>query len=357
MVTATRTALPLLAALACGGGADRDGGRAGPPVAPAIATRADPLGRVQVAVVNGEPVYADCVAAQMKAPPGGPRTPANQSMGGAFAGGAGLDRDAALARCVDFELLAQEAEQRGLVADPDVLAARRTEMVRALVEAEFAPTLDDPSDVPAADVRWLWDTQLSRRYNRPELRRATYCRVPLDKSAATGGPEERQARELAGELHDALAGMRGLEAATFAALCAMSAGGRAVHTSAAATNPFSDNGRHQAGFYAREFAEAVFAIPAIGQISPPTRTRWGWDVLLLTDVLPAESHTMEQAAAEIREMLIHRPETADYRRRKFDAWMQRYLAAARIQLFLDNLPADRAAADLEPEPGRGGAPR
>jgi hypothetical protein len=316
-----RAALFLLAALACGGrDAEAPPGR--PPPA-AVATRAEAGGRVQVALVNGEPVFADCVAAQMAAD--------------------GIDARAALDRCIDFEVLAQEAVRRGLLADPDVLAARRNEMVRALVEAEFAPTLDEPTDVPAADLRWLWDTQLARRYNRPELRRATYCRVPLDKAATPGSPGDAQARKLAEALHAALGRMRGLEPGTFAALCAMSAGGQPVNTTAVPTSPFSREGRHAAGFYAPSFVDAAFAIAAPGQISPPTRTSWGWDILLLTDLAPAENRTLAQAEPEIREMLLDRPETAEYRRRKFDAWIQRYISAARIRLYLDNL-ADEAVA-------------
>lgn len=318
-----RAALLLAAAAAACGGRDAEPPPSRPPPV-AVATRAEAGGRLQVALVNGEPVFADCVEAQMAAD--------------------GLDARAALDRCIDFEILAQEAVRRGLLADPDVLAARRTEMARALVEAEFAPTLDEPSDVPAADLRWLWDTQLARRYNRPELRRATYCRVPTDKSATPGSPADVEARKLAEELHAALGRMRGLEPGSFAALCAMSAGGRLVNTTAVPTSPFSREGRHAGGFYAASFADAAFAIRAPGQISPPTRTSWGWDILFLTELAPAESRTLAEAEPEIREMLLERPETAEYRRRKFDAWIQRYVAAARIRLHVDNLPAGEALA-------------
>lgn len=314
--------LALAALAACGQGGPDQPARA--TVAPAVATSADAAGREVVARVDGEPIYADCVATQAAA--------------------RGLDRAAALAECVDFELLAQEARRRGLAADPDVLGVRRTAMVRALVEADYAPTLDDPSDVPEADVRWLWQTQLERRYNRPERRRATYCRVPVAKEAAAGGPEDRAARALSGALHDAFASMRDLDAARFAALCWMAAGGREVKATARQTNPFVRRGQHEGGMYAREFVDGAFAIPAVGRVSAPIRTSWGWDVLLLTELLPAEEKTLAEADAEIRDGLIHRVETEPYRRKRFEAWMQRLLAGHEIHLFPDNLPDERSLA-------------
>ncbi len=317
--------LALAALAACGQGTSDEPARA--PAAPAVTTSADAAGREVVARVDGEPIYADCVATQAAAH--------------------GLDRAAALAECVDFELLAQEARRRGLAADADVLRARRTEMVRALVEADHVPTLDDPSDVPEADVRWLWQTQLERRYNRPERRRATYCRVPVPKAAATGGPEDRAARALIGTLHAAFVRMRDLDAARFAALCWMAAGGRVVSTTARQTNPFVRRGQHEGGMYAKEFAEAAFSIPAVGQVSAPARTSWGWDVLLLTELLPAEEKTLAEAEQEIREGLIHRIETEPYRRKRFEAWMQRVLAGHAVELFPDNLPDERALASSE----------
>jgi PPIC-type PPIASE domain len=297
------------------------------PSAPAIATSADPAGRTIVATVNGQPVFGDCVAAQAAAD--------------------GIDRDAALARCVDFELLAQEAIRRGLLADREVLAARRTEMVRALVETEFAPTLDDPSDISDEELRRLWDRiGLHRRYNRPELRRATYCRAPFTEGkTARGSPEDEQARKLAESMYAALSTMRDLEPKRFAALCWMVSGGKPVKTTATPTRPFLRDGRTDGPRpYAASFAEAAFSVARVGGVSRPTRTNWGWDVVLVTEVVPAQSRTFEEVAPEVREELLTHPETAVFRNARFEAWIGRYLQAARVEVFPDNLPDDHALA-------------
>jgi hypothetical protein len=313
--------------------------RAPPPTAtaaPVIATSADPAGRTIVAEVNGQPVFGDCVAAQAAAD--------------------GIDRDAALARCIDFELLAQEAIRRGLLADQDVLATRRTEMVRALVETEFAPTLDDPSDISDEELRRLWDRiGLHRRYNRPELRRATYCRAPVaEGKTPKGSPEDEEARKLAESMYAALSTMRDLEPKRFAALCWMVSGGKPVKTTATPTRPFLRDGRNDGPRpYARPFAEAAFSASGVGGVSRPTRTNWGWDVVLVTEVLPAQSRAFEEVAPEVREELLTHPETAIYRNAKFEAWIGRYLRAARVELFPDNLPDDHALAQTSsPEADR-----
>ncbi len=331
-----RVAVAALAGWAAACGGDREPPRQQPATLE-VATRADPAGRTPVATVNGEPIYGDCVAAQ--------------------AGARGIDREAALAQCIDFELMAQEARRRGLLADPDVLETRRTEIVRALVESEFAPTLDDPTDVPAADVHWLWDTQLSRRYNRPERRRATYCRAPFPQDAPAGSPEDVEARALAEKLHAALDAMRELEPARFAALCWMAAGGREVKTTPVVTRAFSRDGRHEAGAYAPAFAGAAFTVAKVGGVSRPTRTNWGWDVVLLTEILPVESRTFEEAEPEIREMLVRDKEAAGYRDRKFQSWIAPYLTRAQVEVHPENLPDDQTLARTAApsEPGRGAA--
>jgi hypothetical protein len=321
---ASTVALAALAAAAgCGQGEDDSGAQRSAP-APTVATRAHAAGRTVVATVNGEPIYGDCVATQ--------------------AGAAGIDVDAALARCIDFEVLAQEAARRGLLGDSDVLDARRTEMVRALVEQEYAPTLDDPSDVPITDLHWLWESQLQRRYNRPELRRATYCRAPVAKDAPAGGPEDQRARKLAEGMYAALSAMGRLDAAHLAPLCWMVSGGQEVKTTASPTRPFTHDGQQEAGRYAPEFAEAAFSVAAVGDMSRPARTSWGWDLVLVTDILPAQSRTFEQAEPEMRDILIHRADTAPYRNRMFEAWIKRYMDAARVQVFPDNVPDDQALA-------------
>ena len=325
---AAPAALAALAALVlgagCGGPREEETTGA---AAPAVAHRAEAAGRAVVATVNGEPIYDDCVRRQAQA--------------------RGLPAEEALAECIDFELLAQEALRRGYQADPDVLLARRTEMVRELVAAEYVAGIDDPADVPDEDVRWLWKSQLRHRYNKPERRAATYCRVPVSKKTPRDSEKDRAARAAAERIHRAMRGVR-FTPRLLVLACHLASGGRKVHATPAPTEPFSKTGRHDGGFYSKDFARAAFAIEEVGEVSAPTRTEWGWDLVLLTEIRPKERRSFEEAEAEIREQLVRHPETAPYRIQKFEQWIAPFMAAARIEVFEDALGAEPALAGAGP---------
>src|SRR5258705_7581773 len=47
------------------------------------------------------------------------------------------------------------------------------------------------------------------------------------------------------------------------------------------------------------FAAATFALPTIGAVSSPMRTPWGWDLILLTDIIPAQTMTRDELVAKL----------------------------------------------------------
>jgi PPIC-type PPIASE domain len=274
-------------AAACGGGTEKQ-----PPAARADTLRAAAAGRVVVARVDGEPVYDDCVARQATA--------------------TGGDLRAALDDCIRFELLAQEALRRGYLADPEVAEVRRREMVRELIGAEFASTIDQPSDLPRAEVERLWETRLRASYNRPARRRATYCRVGVKKKTPRGGERDLKARAYAEQIHRAMQGLR-FSPELMAFACHLASGGRKVKTTTTQTVAFDATGSAPTAHYAKAFADAAFAVDEAGHVSPPTRTELGWDIVLVTEILPPEVKSFAEAEPEIREMLVRAPSTADYR--------------------------------------------
>src|SRR5262245_17970595 len=110
-------ALALASVAACSGAPDP---ASTPRAAQAVSLVAPARGSddVVVAQVNGRPVWGSCVAAQLQ------RMPA-------------ATRDGALRECVDFELLAQAAETRGLAAQAEVTDETRRALVSRLVETGF----------------------------------------------------------------------------------------------------------------------------------------------------------------------------------------------------------------------------
>lgn len=254
---ARRGLLAAMVLAACGGsgGGGAPAAPAGPPDLTARPAGPDDL---VVARVDGRPVYASCVAAQAR--------------------GRHVDRATALADCVDLELLAGAAMARGLDRDPAVAAAGREAAATRLIDREFSGRYRTWNDLPAG----YRDPLLAKnrdRMVRPESRASWLGRVKVSKAEAGTARDqlaERAIRAAWDQPHD--------RAHLFSTDL-----DRAVHAAAAAVDPTLQVEVAAAPPTARDFGaqkdyrEALFTIGAIGMISAPTRTPWGWDLILFTD--------------------------------------------------------------------------
>ncbi len=219
---------------------------------------------VQVATVNGRPVFGSCVADQIK------RFPA-------------LSKQAALDQCIELELLAQVAEGKGLATFPEVVDVTRTALVRRLVD-QFAAKYPGPDSLK---------TQIDDIYKkvgsatRPEVRHAWHAIVLADKKASE--PEHAAARQIAEQLYQTLKDETGmfrfqLEAAV-AALKLPS--GVKIEVQELATS--KDDLR-----WAAEFRGALFGITEVGRVAPVVKTDYGYHVILLDDLRPETAVEREQ---------------------------------------------------------------
>jgi hypothetical protein len=288
----TRALIALCAA--CGGS---PGASPAPPAAPTvIATPRLTAEDLEVAKVNGRPVWASCVAAQagaiaaqvgaITAPP---RTADQQ-------------RQDALDQCIAFELLAQAAEARGAAAAPEVAVATRTAAVNRLVATDFEQRYRTAADLPQpielAMKRNAW------RMHLVQLRGSTFARFVVPKDA----PPEREARAhaLADRLAAELAGETGLYNVHLTDAAKRMAAGSDIQLETADVKP-----THQDDLVA-PYAAALYAIPAIGRIAPATRTPWGWDVVLWTGGVEPKETSREELGAEM---------FPELRRRQFQLWV------------------------------------
>ena len=254
-------AVVLALIVACGGA---------PEVAPAtssraadpIATKAGPTDEI-VAQVNGRPVWASCVAAQ----------------GAALAklGGVPDAKKQALDECIAFELLAQEADKRGLADDAEVVDATRTAIVNRVVELGFEQKYTKPADIGERLEKWKRDN--AWRMHRPELRASAYIRVL--------GPDD-QARPVAQAIHDKLANETGLFKVNLDEAVAGMPASPAIEVAAVSDKPKDQ--------LVPEYSNVLFAIPEVGRIGGPVKTKWGWDVILWTGGLPAKEMTADEMA-------------------------------------------------------------
>jgi hypothetical protein len=237
----------------------------------------------------------------------------------------GVTVDEALADCVDLELLAAEAVRRGLLARTDHQEALRAALVDRFVAEEFEARFHTSADLPAAAV----DRYVKLRaadLERPEIRTMVYFRAPVPRTAAPGSPEDLAAKAFATEVHAAIGGRDDLYHWELKATAERLANGRKFEFAAP-----------RAGGLQEDFGRAAYAVPDIGQVSPPTRTPWGWDVILIVDIRRAVKRTPEELLAADPLAVV---------RWYFDDWARTITAAFTVEKFPDRLaePDDRTAA-------------
>lgn len=258
-----------------------------------VATPAGP-GDVVVATVDGRPVYGSCVAAQARP---------------------GVDARAALDECIALELAAQEAERRGLHEDPDVAAETTRVLAAALVDRDFTAKYQRIADLPAELVEGVWQRNTGR-LKRDEYRSTFYARV--DELGPEGTPADKAAQEAALAAANLLAGRADLFPGDVQA--AVKASLRPGQTMSVGTPEPTVNW----GILLPYYRDPVFKLTAIGQVTPPVRGPYGWDIILYTDQIPA----LEQTRAQILDELFPR-----IRMRWFQMWtsdLERGLGAQRF---------------------------
>ena len=262
--------MAILLATGCGG----EERRAAPPApaeAPPTAV-AQPAGAddVVVARVDGHPVYGSCVAMQAEA--------------------LGLGVQAALDQCIAFELLAQEADRRGLREDPDVAEAWRREMVRAVIDADLGD-IESLDQLPAG-FRDAMLAKFGQYLQRPFLRGAHYARVDVPRGAIRGGPEDLRAKAVADAIHAELKDAEGILPDELFAVADRhaAAAGLAISRSG---KPYFTPETEVPGIRGAqpEFLASLMQVDEVGRIGPPARTKQGWDIPLYWTFIEAKDLT------------------------------------------------------------------
>jgi|GEM_PF-2641804 len=292
-------------AIGCGGGKKQ------PPPRPVAVTdvHVDPKqAGVVVAQVNGTPVYADCVAAQVEY-------------------GRAETREQALQQCIDFELLAQEAQRRGFATGRALVELRKREAVRTFIEKDFAPTFSSPKDVPEDELRKAYE-RTKPRYVHPEFRRVTFVRALYAKNTPFGSPADIAARTRINKIYQALKGPRvfawrvprydlEMEQLQFIARREIGEADQ-QHLYIPPQGAFSFK---RWGPVHESFRKPAFEIPREHMISPPVRTPWGWDIILLLNIIPPKNDSFEDAKPDLQKFLF-----ANARGRAFLRWAEQFIS-------------------------------
>ena len=318
------------ALLGCGGDADEQG-KAAPPTR--FGLEVVPDEENVVAVVDGVPVFASCVAAQMV------ETAAS--------------RDRALEDCIAFELLAGEAAAQGYLAHPDVQAAGKREAVRLLVERDLG--IRGPEDLPADMVERVWERTAKAAMNRPEIRTSFNCRAELAKTVADDAPEAKAARAKLAKLVASVP--QTIDHETFVRACRDATGadiseafglrhteGRMLQLVAPDLETRRAAPRDQAFVHAA-YADAAYSVKREGGVAVTARTSWGYDAVWVPIIEPAREVSFEEAEPMIREQLLVEP---TFRNLLFERWSKPFFEGIEIEVHPDSLP------EPDPFPVEGG---
>ena len=265
---------------------------------------------VEVARVNGRPVWSSCVVVQARAITGAAQRVARDL------------RVDALQQCIAFELLAQTAEARGVAQLPEVRDAVRSAAVNRLVETDFEQRYRTPDDLAAAV-----DTVMKRnewRMHILELRASTFARfIVPDKAPAE---LDARARALADQLAAELAGQTGLYGVHLTEAARRIAAGSDVKLETADVKP-----THRDDLV-EPYARALYAIPEVGRIGPVVRTQWGWDVVLWTGGVEPRERTRDEVVGEM---------FPDLRRHQFQLWVTQLAKQLGVHVEVDQATAAR----------------
>jgi peptidyl-prolyl cis-trans isomerase C len=223
----------------------------------------------------------------------------------------------ALAELIDLQLLAQEAYRRGLASAPEVAEARQQARARALIRAGFESEFKSPADVPESDLDLVWSNQkVYLRFNHQQYNEVRFVRVDVKKDASPA--EVALARREADTIHDAVVAAHPETKEAFGD-AAIEAGHNLGLNLQALDHSATKGGT------VPEFLEVAFALQHPGDISPVSRTPWGWDILYLYNIRPEIHETKEQATPELRKLIFD-----ESRRRAFLRWSDELLRKARI---------------------------
>lgn len=255
---------------------------------------------------------------------------------------------------VRFELLAHEAQARGLTADADVRETTKKVMVQRLLQQE----LDEKVSPPSEDELAAYYQRHLADYVRPEQLRLSHLFLAAPRADAA---RVAQQRELAQRLLAEAAALAPQDFRGFGALAVK-------HSEEPRTRALEGDLRYLSAQqltegYGAEVAQAAALLTTPGQLAPLVQTDAGFHLLKLRTREPAQNQSLDT----VRPQLISR---ISYERRtqRYDAFLEALRSKWKLQIDnarLAQVPVDPQAPALPPSgptpgfippPSRSGGP-
>ena len=236
---------------------------------------------------------------------------------------------------VRFELLAQEAERRGLRDDPDVVSAMKKVMVQKLMRTEF----DDPAagaDFPEAELRAFYQEHIDD-YVKPERVRVSHVFLEAKDPA-----DRAKVRSEASRL---LVDVKAKEAGPNKTAFAEAARSRSDDASSklAGGDLLFKTRQELTEAWGETFANAAFGLQEIGQIGSLVETDRGFHLIKLTGRQNALDRPFEAVESQIRNRLFR-----EQRTKRFEAFVEELKTKANVQVKEDVLASLQVAPQQNP---------
>ncbi|MBU0549951.1 peptidyl-prolyl cis-trans isomerase [Myxococcota bacterium] len=282
-----------------------------------------------------QPLPDDAVVARARGPHGEIHVTAGRLR--AYAQGReGETPKALVTALIELDLLAAEAQRRGLAQDPEVLGALKPILARRYLKARFEP-MWSVDTVPQGWIEQAYQRNL-RRFKHPRLMKGAHLLIHKDLKFPPLALSEA-AEALADQIYQQIKANPPADEAAFEALAStfqpqVEAAGLALRVEALGW--FSDQGP-----MIEPFNHAVFEHTTPGALIPPFPTRFGLHVVRVDDFKPAQDQPLAEVEAEIRQRVLPEVRVAELR-----AWLKG-LKAARALVNAAPLEALEARQQLE----------
>jgi peptidyl-prolyl cis-trans isomerase C len=182
---------------------------------------------------------------------------------------------------VRFEVLAKEAQRRGLDKDAEVVRTMKQVMIQKLLKDEFDKV--KPEDISDADAKKFYDTH-PEEFNKPEEVRVSSILV---KDEATAKKVLADAR------------VKGVDNTGYRNLVAQYSTDAATKDRGGDLRYFDANTKE----IPKPVVDAAFKLQVIGDNSAPVKTEQGWALLKLTGRRKALVRTFEEVKTTIKNRL------------------------------------------------------
>ncbi len=200
---------------------------------------------------------------------------------------------------VRTELLAQEAARRGFDTSPDVTQARTVELAHAIFNKEIVDKFH-ANNLDQETLKKFYNKN-KPRFVHDTLRRVVHFLAHTGK----GQFDDKQALEVATHVADIARDVKSEDAFKSVVKTVNKKEENSGKTRLESLSPFEEKNKRYAG----PFVKATFAIPKVGQISPPSKTMFGWHVIYFAEEIPPKNESFEDVKMQLAEELLPQKRT------------------------------------------------